>query len=95
MSTGRAVATYAVCDAFRYSGKILEISAFFVHLNSAYRYWIVNRVVCVENSFRKGYKPYTCVVWEVDSSEKDVECNVTVMVVRLAGDEKESRMFWG
>ena len=52
-------------------------------------------MVCVENSFRKGYKPYTCVVWEVDSSEKDVECNVTAMVVRLAGDEKESRIFWG
>ena len=80
---------YAVCNASRYSGKILDISAFSVHSNSSYRYWIVNRVMCVENSYRKGYKPYARVVWEVDSSEKDVKCDVTAMVVRVTGDEKE------
>ena len=51
--------------------------------------------MCVENSFRKGYKSYARVVGEVDSSKKDVKCDVAVTVVRVIGDEKETRMFWG
>ena len=51
--------------------------------------------MCVENSFGKGYKSYARVVGEVDSSKKDVKCDVAVTVVGLIRDEKESRMFWG
>ena len=83
---------YAVCNASRYSGEILEVSAFFVYSNSSYRYWIVNCMMSVENSFRKGYKPYACVMWKVDSLEKDMKYDRTVTVVGVTGDEKESRL---
>ena len=56
-----------VCNASCYSGEILEVSAFFVHSNSSYRRWIGGRVMGVEDSFRKIYKPYSRVVWKVDS----------------------------
>ena len=49
----------------------------------------------VENSFREGYKPYARVMWEVDTSEKDMKRDVTVTIVGVAGDEKESRVLWG
>ena len=94
MPTGRAVAMYAVRSTSRYSGEILEVSASFVHLNSSNRYRIVNRVMCVENGFGKGNEPYARVVWEVNSSEKDMECDMTVTVVRVTRDEKESRVLW-
>ena len=38
---------------------------------------------------------YARVMWEVDSSEKDMKCDVTVTVVRVTRDEKESRVLWG
>ena len=84
---------YAVCNASCYSGEILEVSAFFVHSNSPYRRWIGDRVMGVEDSFRKRYKPYARVVWEVDSLEKDMKCNRTVTVIGVAWDEKEPGVF--
>ena len=86
---------YAVCNASRYSGEILEVSAFFVHSDGPYRCWVGKCVMSVENSFREGYKPYARVVWEVDSLEKNMKCNWTVPVIGVTGDEKESRVLWG
>ena len=86
---------YAVCNASCYSGEILEVSAFFVHSNSPYRRWIGDRVMGVEDSFRKRYKPYARVVWKVDSLEKNMKCNRTVSVIGgVTWNEKESRVFW-
>jgi hypothetical protein len=48
----------------------------------------------VENSFREGYKPYTRIVWKVDSLEKNMKCNRTVSVIGVTGDEMEARVFW-
>ena len=72
----------------------MEVYAFFVDSNSSYRYWMVNRVMSVENSSRKGYKPYARVMWTVDLLEKDMKCDRTVTVVGVTGNEKESRVFW-
>ena len=47
----------------------------------------------VEDSFRKRYKPYARVVWEVNSLEKDMKCNRTVTAIGVAWDEKESGVF--
>ena len=81
-------------NASRYGGEILEVSTFVVHPDSAYRRWVGDCVMCVENSFRKGYKSYARVVWEVDSLEKNMKCNWTVPVIGVTRDEEESRVFW-
>ena len=47
----------------------------------------------VEDSFRKRYKPYSRVVWEVGSLKKDMKRNRTVTAIGEAWDEKESRVF--
>ena len=86
---------YAVCNASRYSGEILEVSASAIHSNGSYRYRIINRVMCVENGFGKGNESYARVMWEVDSSEKDMKCDMTVTVIRVTRDEKETRVLWG
>ena len=85
---------YAVCNTPCYSGEILEVSAFFVHSDGSYRCWVGKCVMSVENSFRKGYKSYARVVWEVDSLEKNMKCNWTVPIIGVTGDEKESCVFW-
>jgi hypothetical protein len=52
-------------------------------------------MVCVENGFGEGNESYARVMWEVDSSEKDMKRDVTVTIVGVARDEKESRVLWG
>ena len=84
-----------MCNTPYYSGEILEVSAFFVHSDGSYRCWVGKCVMSVENSFRKGYKSYARVVWEVNSLEKNMKCNWTVPVIGVTGDEKESRACWG
>ena len=39
----------------------------------------------VESSFRKGYRPYSHVMWKVDSLEKDMKCDTAVTVVGVRG----------
>ena len=95
MPTSRAIAMYAVRNASRYSGEILEVSASVIHSNGSYRYRVINRVVCVENGFGEGNESYARVMWEVDTSEKDMKRDVTVTIVGVARDEKESRVSWG
>ena len=85
---------YAVRNASRYSGEILEVSASVIHSNGSYRYRIINRVMCVENGFGEGNKSNACVMWEVDSLEKDMKCDMTATVVRVTRDEKEPRLLW-
>jgi hypothetical protein len=49
----------------------------------------------VENGFGEGNESYARVMWEVDTSEKDMKRDVTVTIVGVARDEKESRVLWG